>query len=41
MGNFTGVIINKVNGGVEVENEISDRLKLLVGAGTERGTIEY
>ena len=39
MGNFTGVIINKVNGGLGRDTDTSDRIILLVGGGSAIGKI--
>ena len=41
MGNFTGVIINKVNGGLVRDTDTSDRIILLVVGGSEIGKLEY
>ena len=41
MGNFTGVIINKANGGLVRDTDTSDRVILLVVGGSEIGKLEY
>ena len=41
MGNFTGVSINKVNGGLVRDTDTSDRVILLVVGGSEIGKLEY
>ena len=41
MGNFTGVIINKVNGGLERHTETSDSIIFLLVALSEIGKLEY
>lgn len=41
MGNFTGVQINKVNGGLVRDTDTSDRVLLLVVGGTENDKLEY
>ncbi|MCS3024611.1 hypothetical protein NXW75_13450 [Bacteroides xylanisolvens] len=41
MGNFTGVIINKVNGGLVRDTDTGDRIILLVVGGSEIGKLEY
>lgn len=41
MGNFTGVSINKANGGLVRDTDTSDRVILLVVGGTETGELEY
>lgn len=41
MGNFTGVLINKVTGGLVRDTDTSDRVILLVVGGSEIGKVEY
>lgn len=41
MGNFTGVLINKVTGGLVRDTDTGDRIILLIVGGSEIGKVEY